>query len=140
MEYTGTLTIVTCPHRECGMTYAIPNTLYNQSRHDHKSIYCPLGHGWHYTGESDLEKANRLRRDAEARLRNAQASRQAAWDQAAAAERSARAYRGHLTRMKNQIANGVCPVNKCRRHFDSVQAHIATMHPEWAAKNPEALA
>jgi len=34
-----------------------------------------------------------------------------------------------LTRMTNRIAFGVCPC--CHRHFDNLQRHIATKHPEF---------
>lgn len=131
MEYTGTLTIVTCPNKACAATYAIPEALEVARRRDHSTVYCPFGHTWHYPGESDLEKAERLRQNAEQRARWAETRAAAAHDQADAAERSARAYKGHLTRARNKIANGVCPVGNCRRHFDNVQAHIQSEHPSW---------
>lgn len=137
MEYTGVLTLVTCPNEQCMTTYAIPDRLERERRRDHKSIYCPFGHSWYYPGESDLEREKRLRKEAERRRDWADARARAAHDQARAAERSARAYRGHLTRARNKIANGVCPVGNCRRHFDNVQAHIATEHPTWSVIDPE---
>ena len=137
MDYTGTLTIVTCPSEDCVTTYAIPQRLETNRRRDHAVIYCPFGHTWHYPGESALEREKRLRAQAERNRDSAESRARAAHDQADAAERSARAYKGHLTRARNKIANGVCPVGDCRRHFDNVQAHIATEHPTWSVVDPE---
>ena len=68
------------------------------------------------------------------------AARLALEDQLAAAERSARAYRGHLTRMRNRIAAGVCPVPGCRRTgLTQTLRHIASQHPEWLAEHEHAL-
>lgn len=137
MQYTGELTITRC---WCGIRLAIPAELYREAQTDHKrNIYCPLGHEFVYgTNETDRqrERAERAERDA----RMARISRDAARDQAAAAERTARAYKGHATRLRNKIAEGVCPVDGCRRNFANVRSHIARMHPDWAHEHPEVLA
>lgn len=143
LTYQGTLVITSC---WCGIRLAIPNDLYDIAYRKGTAVHCPLGHEFVY---GDTER-DRLKRELAAeRERTALAKRQAefawtsrdaAWDQARAAERSAAAYKGHVTRLRNRIANGVCPVAGCRRHFDNVQAHIAGQHPQWAAEHPEALA
>lgn len=136
MEYTGTLTVTAC---WCGITLAIPKSLYRKAQADSKfSIYCPLGHTFVYS-KNEADRQRERAELAERQAEFARASRDAAWEQAEAAERSARAYRGHLTRLRNKIAAGVCPVPGCRRHFDNVQAHIEGQHPTWAAEHPEAL-
>lgn len=136
MEYTGTLVVTSC---WCGINLAIPSSLHRKAQSDDEAvIFCPLGHQFVYgKNEADRqrERADRAERDA----RLARASRDAARDQAAAAHRSAIAYKGHATRLRNKIANGVCPVAGCRRHFDNVQAHIEGKHPDWAREHPEAL-
>ncbi|QDH93325.1 hypothetical protein QC999_gp25 [Microbacterium phage Cressida] len=137
IEYTGTLVVTSC---WCGIQLGIPSSLHRKAQADSKTaIFCPLGHEFIYgKNEADRqrERADRAERDA----RLARASRDAARDQAAAAHRSAIAYKGHVTRLRNRIAAGVCPVAGCRRHFDNVQAHIEGQHPDWAAEHPEALA
>ncbi|QDH93136.1 hypothetical protein QDA02_gp29 [Microbacterium phage Margaery] len=137
LEYTGTLVVTAC---WCGIQLAIPSSLHRKAQADSTTaIFCPLGHEFVYgKNEADRqrERADRAERDA----RLARASRDAARDQAAAAHRSAIAYKGHATRLRNKIANGVCPVTGCRRHFDNVQAHIEGQHPDWAREHPEALA
>lgn len=119
---------IECP--TCHLMYAVSQVWVTERRRDHKNFWCPNGHrGIHFSGESDLERAQRLQEQAERSARFARASATAARDQARAAERSAAAYKGHLTRARNRIRNGVCPVAGCRRHFDNVQAHIASEHP-----------
>lgn len=125
-----------CP--ECGVVYGITRDYELRRRDDGRNFSCPNGHRGSF-GESEIDKAKRMQAAAESQTRLARISRDAARDQAAAAERSARAYRGQVTRMKNKIAAGVCPVGNCRRHFDNVQAHILTQHSAWAGEHPEAL-
>ena len=47
-----------------------------------------------------------------------------------AAERSAAAYKGHLTRVKRRVGNGVCPC--CNRTFKNLADHMTTKHPDYA--------
>lgn len=144
LSYTGTLRITTC---WCGIAMALPQDLYDYiSRDRRRSGYCPLGHEW-VVGDAENDRLKREAKEAQERAalharqaEFARTARDAAWDQARAAERSAAAYKGHATRLRNRIANGVCPVAGCRRHFDNVQAHIEGQHPDWAAEHPEALA
>ncbi|WP_454112799.1 hypothetical protein [Microbacterium maritypicum] len=136
MSYTGALVITSC---WCGIRLAIPDDLHSIARSKGTTVYCPLGHRFVY-GDTEVERLKREAEEAKRQARYARASRDAAYDQARAAERSAAAYKGHATRLRNRIANGVCPVAGCRRHFDNVQAHIEGQHPEWAAEHPEVLA
>jgi hypothetical protein len=120
INYQETLTVVTCI---CGINYAIPATLDKQLR-DHcgegrgtKSVYCPLGHQWHYTGKS-----------AEERVAEEKRRTQAVRDLLAQEERSHVATRGHLTRVKKRVHKGVCP--HCNRHFENLERHMHAKHPE----------
>lgn len=142
MSYTGTLVITSC---WCGIRLAIPEDLHAMARRKGTAVFCPLGHEFVY-GDTEIDRLKREAKEAKERAALharqavfARTSRDAAWDQARAAERSAAAYKGHATRLRNRIANGVCPVAGCRRHFDNVQAHIEGQHPEWAAEHPEVL-
>ncbi|MGV8973690.1 MAG: hypothetical protein ACOH10_15325 [Rhodoglobus sp.] len=136
VQTTVDLYITTCP--SCGIIHAIPQDLKVRRREQGGDVYCPNGHVWIFkTKEVDVQ---RKRADSLAeRLKWAETGRQAARDQAAAAERSAAAYRGHLTRLKRSVAKGVCPVPRCRRTFSNVLAHIQGQHPDWAHEHPEAL-
>lgn len=52
--------------------------------------------------------------------------------------RQVAARKGQITKMRNRIANGVCPVPGCKRSgFDNVASHIATVHPNFHAHQDE---
>lgn len=50
---------------ECSIAFGIIEEFYNKRRRDHKLFSCPAGHEQYFSGESDLEKAKRLAREAE---------------------------------------------------------------------------
>jgi hypothetical protein len=133
--YTGHLVILRC---WCGLRHGVPEDLrtHQLREHDrgrHFGIYCPLGHEHVPAGKSRLEREQELRQAAEA-------SEQFYRDQAARERRTSAALRGHLTRMKNRIANGVCPVPGCKRSgFSNVMRHIASKHPGWHAEHAHDL-
>ena len=136
LEYTGELTITTC---WCGMKQAIPSGLYRHAQVTKDFVvFCPLGHEW-VVRENEADRQRRRAEEAERALRLSRASRTALTDQLQAERRSNAAYRGWITRLRNRVANGVCPVNDCHRHFENVERHIATVHPDWAASHPEVL-
>ena len=125
---THVSTLVTEECCSCHIIFAMPKYLQDQARAagPGKSFYCPLGHAQHYS----VREVDRLRRELEAERELVQAARaaaQAADDQAQAAIRSARAIRGHLTRARKRIANGVCPC--CNRSFPNLRDHMAAKHP-----------
>lgn len=136
MQYTGELVVTSC---WCGMSQAIPADLYRHARNTKDFVvFCPLGHEW-VVRENEADRQRKRAEDAERSLRYARARAQAEQDQRLAAERSNRAYRGWITRLRNRVANGVCPVADCHRHFENVERHIAAVHPDWAASHPEVL-
>lgn len=136
MTFTGELVVTSC---WCGIALAIPKSMYRWAQEDKGNhVYCPLGHTFIFgKGEADLakERADRLA----AQLRAARASNTATRDQLLAERRSNAAYRGHLTRLRNRIANGVCPVKDCHRPFANVRRHIESQHPDWAHEHPDVL-
>jgi hypothetical protein len=133
--FTGTLEVVTCAG--CAMTFGIPVHLATDRRTDHKTFYCPNGHSNYWPQESDLERTERFLTNARERTRYAEAAASAARDQAAAAARSNRALKGHLTRARNKIAAGNCPVPDCGQHFANVREHMKFKHPEFHLIDPD---
>lgn len=123
LAYTDTLVIESCP--TCGVVHGVPDALIQRAKERRgpggRQIYCPNGHTWHYTGETDAERERRLRKYAE----DSAASARARADQA---EASLRTTKGHVTRLRKRVAAGVCPFG-CRRHFVDVERHVATRHP-----------
>jgi hypothetical protein len=125
LTYTGRLVVTTC---WCGIRHAVPQELYEMVERQHRDgrkqrdIYCPLGHAWQFSGESE---AVVLRRQ----LAQSQRATQASRDLLRQEERSHSATRGHLTRQKKRIAAGVCPC--CHRSFKQLARHMETKHPEY---------
>lgn len=126
ITWSATLVVIDCC--ACGVLFGVPQDLdrLNQEEGPKRSFWCPNGHQQHYTEstvrklKAQLEREERWRKNAEARATAAQ-------DQARAAERSAAAYKGRVTRLKNRAAAGVCPC--CTRHFENLQRHMSSKHP-----------
>lgn len=131
IELTDTYTLVTCCYSECGITFAVTERWNHDRRKSHDWFYCPNGHRQCYTGKSEAEK---LRDELEAQKRNTQWQRDmrlAAERDATTQRRKAAAARGQLTKIKNRVASGVCPVAGCKRSFTDVIAHLRTVHPDY---------
>ena len=115
LYHTTTLSVIRCTHEGCGIVYALSDDYIADRQRDRKTFYCPNGHSRWYPGQTPEQKLAR----AEARVTHLE-------DQKEAAERSARAYKGQTTRIKNRIRNGVCPF--CNRSFADVREHMAAKH------------
>lgn len=125
---------------ECGITFAMPRPLEENARahpaDDPHTVYfyCPAGHKLRYNGESEEQRLER----ALARERERAGYLAHERDQA---EASARAQKGAATRARRErddqlrkIEKGICPAKGCGRHFKNVRLHMASKHPELAAK------
>jgi hypothetical protein len=126
LGYSTTLTVISCG--ECAIPFAIPSNLDNAAQKDGRSFWCPNGHKISYS-ETENQRLARELTAAKKRQGWAEANATAARDQAEAAERSARAYKGHATRIRNRFGAGMCPVDGCRRHFNNLADHMTTEHP-----------
>jgi len=135
LELTTTFETVTCS--ACATVFAMPEHFILDLRRQHSTFYCPKGHSQYFPGESDIEREKRLRAETSRDRSEAWAAFQASQDQLRASQRQKASLKGQLTKARNKIANGVCPVGNCRRHFDNVQAHIASEHPSWHVVDPE---
>lgn len=128
VTYSGDLTTTTCG--ECGGTYALAKRYVEKKRESGGYWTCPYCKcSWGY-GRSEND---RLKLEAE-NARNAAAAERARHDQTRAAleheRNSARTARGHVTRIKNRIAAGVCPC--CGRTFKDLARHMGTKHPDYS--------
>lgn len=110
---------------ECGAVFAVAEEFYQECRDHGKSWYCPNGHCRHFC-EPEVD-----------RLRRRLAAQVAQNDQCRAKirdlELSRSGLRGHLTRIKRRVSNGVCPC--CRRHFVNLERHMRGMHPDFSDKD-----
>jgi len=129
--FIETLTVMHCPDRKCGIAFGVLEAFEAGRRDDHGTFYCPRGHSMSFSGKSETEQLRENLASANRRLGWAEARETALRDQQQSALRSAAAYRGQVTRIRNLIARGVCPVAGCRRNFDNVRQHMAAEHPEF---------
>lgn len=110
----------------CGMPFAMTTDFKNRRLKDHKSFYCPMGHGQHYTGWTEEQNLRRqLSRERE-KASQAETGRHMA-------EQRAQSISRNYTRMRKRVANGVCPC--CNRSFENLRRHIETKHPDFKSNN-----
>jgi hypothetical protein len=126
MTVTQQLTVEVCC--ACGIAFAMPTELQTAARRNPKLLfYCPAGHSQRYL-ESEEDRLKRQLREARAVQARLEVSLTATDDQRRAAERSAAAFRGHATRLRNRAQAGRCP--ECHQQWPDVAEHMATEHPQ----------
>lgn len=125
ITYKGVLEVLSCG--VCHVDFAIDQDWHAKLQRNGKDFWCPNGHQISYGRhvQSELERTQE-------RLARAETRERAARDQADAAERQARAYKGHATRLRKRAAAGVCPC--CTRTFQNLQRHMASQHPSFAGE------
>jgi hypothetical protein len=111
----------------CDLLFAVPQTWLDERQEDGRSFCCPNGHQQHFT-ERESERLRRQLKQAEAQVTHLR-------DQRDAAERSARAYRGQVTKIRKRVGNGVCPC--CKRSFQNLGRHMVNQHPDFAHAESE---
>jgi hypothetical protein len=106
------------------MAFGISLEFEQRRCNDHKLFYCPSGHKMSYGGMTAIEREAKRAKSLETDL-EWERMRSESW------KRSAAAHKGQATRIRNLMAQGVCPVPGCRRNFANVKAHIASQHPDY---------
>lgn len=97
-------------------------------------FYCPHGHTLHYVeGETDAEKLRRERDRLAQEVAYQDDMRRKERERGDAFKRSARAYKGAATRLKNRAKAGVCPC--CNRTFQNLARHMKSQHPDRQTDN-----
>lgn len=99
----------------CGCIFGMLSEFNTNRLRDKKSFYCPNGHPQAYIGESDVEKANRL-------LMEEQARHKRTLERVNEAERE-------RDKLKRRVKAGVCPC--CKRTFKQLVAHMKHKHPDF---------
>ena len=124
----------------CKCDLWIPDDLHAAALHSRgpKGIhfYCAYGHSQHFVeGESEEQKLRRERDRLAQKIaeKDDEIARQRTLREQT--ERSLRATRGIVTRIKNRVGHGVCPC--CNRTFGNLARHIATKHPTFTAEAAE---
>ncbi len=109
------------PCWKCGVVYAVPENFKKARLEDNtRNFYCPNGHSSVFT-ESSTAKLQR-------QLETARSERDWARKGRDKAQRSASAFKGKVTELKNRVRNGVCPF--CKRSFVNLKRHMDTKHPD----------
>lgn len=122
LTFTGQLVVHTC---WCGIRHAIPEELSHELKQNrNQRVYCPLGHSG-VSSVHEKREADQVRE----RLHAEERRRQAAQDLLLHEERSHAATKGHLTRQRRRVANGVCPC--CNRSFPQLERHMKSQHPDY---------
>jgi hypothetical protein len=116
--------VLTCCHKDCGISFAVPSWWHKGKRETHTWFYCPNGHQQHFSSESDIEKARRERdiaRQQVARAEQEAAEARRGWEKA---EREAK-------KLKKRASAGTCPC--CQRTFSNMATHMKREHPQFVA-------
>jgi DNA repair exonuclease SbcCD ATPase subunit len=116
-----------CP--VCGVQFAIPEDLLRRAQdREILRIYCPNGHTMNW----DMSEADRLREQIkQLEMAKDRVEREKRWAEQGRdhAQRSANAHKGHVTRLKRRVMNGVCPC--CNRSFENLARHMRSKHPDF---------
>jgi hypothetical protein len=102
----------------------MPKELYDRRKKDGDSFYCPVGHGQHYA-ESTEDKYKRL-------LKNAEENTKWWKDEAERKSKLASNRQGQITKLKNSVKQGFCPI--CNdKHFPDLETHMCEKHPNYGS-------
>lgn len=130
---TSTLTTVeivavNCGAYRCGIWFGLERHFYNARRKDGQKFYCPNGHFVNWSdSENDKLRAEKLRLESSLDYYRGRAQR--AEKEVVTHKQRASRFKNDRDRIKNRIANGVCPC--CNRHFVNVERHMKTRHPDF---------
>ena len=115
-----------CP--VCGVVYGLDEELYNARNEGRikEGWCCTNGHSLNIS-DRKIDQVRRERDRLQQQLARKDDEIAATLEQAATAWRTATAYKGQVTRLKNRAAAGVCPC--CNRSFQNLARHMKTKHP-----------
>lgn len=129
MNLTMGFVVVTCGGAAaggCDVTFAMSREMYDETRETGGPWWCPRGHRRYWCGQTTEQK-----------LRDTEAREVHLADQLRASEASAEAARVATARLLQRAINGVCPC--CKRSFDNLRRHVATVHPDLTADQRRAV-
>ena len=120
----------------CKVAMAMDQATYTAMKQSGKTWCCPYGHEQHFAaGKTEAEKL-REQLEAERRARQLAEQRNAQKDDEIAYQRrSAIAYKGQATKLRNRATAGTCPC--CKRTFKQLAAHMANKHPGFTPEQPD---
>jgi hypothetical protein len=117
---------------ECREPMWLATSTYETLKRSSQTFRCPWGHQQYFPlGKTEAQKLqDELDRE---RQRRQSAEQNIEWEsqQRKQAERSAIAYKGQATRLRNRAKAGVCPC--CQRTVSQLARHMASKHPGFTA-------
>jgi DNA-binding XRE family transcriptional regulator len=117
--YVDSIAMSTIHCCTCGVVFGMSEDFIKRRREDHKTFYCPAGHGQNYTG---LSEATKLRTELERKEQMLEAEHARTMKM----ERERNEIQRAHTKMRQRIVNGVCPC--CNRTFQNLLRHMQTEH------------
>ena len=125
MTVITTNTDITAIDLGCGHRVYLADSFIERRERDHKTFYCSVcGARRHWAQKSDMELLRSRLVRTQDMLDTARADRDLK-------EHQRRGEKAAKTRIKNRIANGVCPC--CRRSFQNLHRHMLNKHPDYAS-------
>jgi hypothetical protein len=126
---------LTCCYKDCGLTFAAPDSWVDRRRETKAGFYCPNGHIQGFYGDNEADKLRKALVAEQQRTLNAR--QDAEWQRRSkeAEQRRHSATKGQLTKTKKRISAGVCPC--CRRNFVSLGQHMRKQHPDFVQEQPK---
>ena len=119
---------ITCG--ECGVVFAMTEETLRHYKQTERLFHCPHGHKRYFPrGETPEDALRRERDQLKQRLAQKDDEIKRHRDQKETAKRSAAAFKGQVTKLKNRAAAGVCPC--CNRTFQNLKRHMESQHPTW---------
>lgn len=129
---TTTYATITCGADGCGVQYALSKEFRDERVKDHGTFYCPNGHRRHYAGRNEAEELQRKLDEQGERFERERQSHQRTERSRKLLARQRAAAKGQVTKIKNRLANGICPC--CNRTFKNVARHMQSKHPDYVEK------
>lgn len=127
--FVETQTLVTETCCKCGVLFAMPSTWQAHFKKNHKSFFCPAGHGQHYTQECEEERLKRHVAQLQTFIEHKDARIQEVINQRESLKHQRDGMKGALRKVSVRVKNGVCPC--CKRTFSCLADHMASKHPEF---------
>jgi len=116
----------------CGIIHALPRSLRDHYQKNGGYWTCPNGHSQGWSKQECTSATDKLRMDLAAAQNNVKyyaARNDELWQEKDALNRQLSAKKGQITKIKNRVANGVCPC--CNRSFTNLHRHMTTKHPDF---------
>lgn len=118
---------------QCKVRFGLADDTHMALVQSSATFYCPFGHKQHFSqGPSEAELLRKERDTLKQQMARSESDVAYYRGRSQEAERSASAFKGVATRMKNRVAKGVCPC--CNRTFANLQNHMATKHKGFVAQ------